>query len=660
MNGLSLETIRALLARRNPQLTQALVEGRYISPDQASQAMLPAPSLGAAVLNGQSTPVASDMVLGPSSLPPIGAQQAPITPYRQPDNFSPPPAPNAVARAAQPYVQTMPYRRHPLQPGPSSESASTASINDQPVGTQSDTVLGPPDTPQVAPGFQRNPLPNFGQIGQALMAPTNPNAPPVDYTSSELNPEVMGQQQAAAARQAPPQIAPLAPETNKPPTPAQQADEAVKGKIITGGGPNDQPVGQGGFSPPPMRTLPARTITTVDPGVFREERGALEQERAGRVGEAQAEVGANQKLAESYGNQAGQEYINQVQAESKARNIRWMGEQHANEMEKDRKELEQSGKPDYNRLFRGRPVIGLLAAIAQGFGAAGAALTHGPNSAAQIIQDRIDRDVGEQRADYERKKESAAAKNSIFAEKMKLLGDPNAAEEAAKAHGYMAAGLIAKREATLANSPVLEARATTIDGIMGQKSAEKTAGMQQRLQASMVGGFGAGGVDSKLYVPRAQAVARTEKEADEFRKDGAAYGTLQTVGQKALALRQQLSLAHPYDAYKIHQQLKALQDEAQHAIQETSGFKRLSDKDAQINVGQLGSITAFTPGTSERLQAFLADKQREEQQQYEAGGLSRARSGYRYDLHGQLLPAVSLTGQDYAPPPTLRPSGAVQ
>lgn len=622
MNGLTPETIQALLKRK------------IITPEQAKSATPQVRSPAGAVLNGQPTNVAGDAVLG-SPLPPIGSGQSPITPYRPPQQPVPQP-PNASV---------------PMRPNPSGSPAPTpsgASINGNPVATVGDLDLSP--TAGVPPGFQSHPLPSFAQMGAAMSRPGA--GPPIDYTNPDLQEAGIAAQQAPQAPQAPsgpqPQAAPVA-ESKSSPTPADQADVHFRQNAP---GANGNSGGALGIAP--LRTVPAHTVSLVDPEVASQERRGLEQESSGRVGEAQGDVGANESAAKTYGNQAGQEMVNEVQANSKARHIRWIGDQHAKEMETDRLEL-QKAKPDYNRVFRGRPLLGAMAAIAQGFGAAGSALTHSPNQAANILSDFVDRDVAQQRADYEQKKESLAAKQSIYAEKMKLLGDPNAAEEAAKAHGYNAMTLLAKREATLANSPVLQARVTTTEGLMGQKIAEKTAAMQQRVQAATVGGMGnGGGVKSDLYVPRAGGSAKTEAEATELRKAGGAYATLETTGKRALALRAQLTpafvAAHPVETYNIHKELGALQAEAQHSVQEISGFRRLSDKDAQINVEQLGNMTGWSPGTSERLQQFLGDKKREEQQTYEARGVDRGVSGYRRDAQGNIVPAVALTGEHYEAP----------
>jgi hypothetical protein len=619
MNNLSPQTIQMLLARRDPGTIQAMVQRGIISPQMAQQAMQTPPQ-GAGAMAPPA--VAGDAVLGgqPQAMTPIGASLPPLAPPKQ---------------------RVPAYGMTPA----SSASPAPAVLDGMPVSTVGDLNLGSSLAgPQAGAGGAPPPAgSSFLDIGKRLVGwPQTPTSP--------LDPSM---QQAEAAGQAP---APAAP--NAPPTPTQQADKAqLPFRDPNAGASNQQPAGL-----PPPRMVGARTVQTVDPSVYQREMQGTEEEKAGRLAENQAQADAATKQAETLGNMAGQEYINQFQEESKARKLRSAYEDHAASMEQDRLEMAKA-QPDYNRVFRGRPVLGALAAVAQGLGAAGAALTHTPNTAAQILADFVDRDVAQQKAAYEQKKESMQAKNSIFAEKMKAMGDPNAAEEAAKAHGLQAISLLAQREAAKSGSAEFKARATTIAGLLDQGSAQHQAAMEQRLQAGIVGGVGSS-VNSDLYVPRAGGVATSKEQRDKLVNDGSAYGTLQTLGQKALALRQQLTAPnvalHPVQTYEIHRELQALQSEMQHAVQETSGFKRLSDRDAKINIEQIGNVTGWAPGTSERLKSFLGDKQREEQQMYEAEGIHKAQSGYRYDARGQIVPGVALTGQDYRPPPTVSPAGQVR
>jgi hypothetical protein len=666
VNGLSPETVQMLLARRNPELTQALVRARHATPEQAAASMgqqqqIPqgyAPADAAkpppAVLNGQPTAVAGDAVLAP-----LGSGQSPITPYHAPDSYNPLPYGNSQAQIP-PVGVTVTRKRHPggnsaapmdtrdlAHVTAEAEAAPSASINDQPAGTQGDTVIGPPQPQPPKPGFFGMNLPSFGQMGSSLSQGfgTPAQGPQIDYTNLQEG-SAEGPTGSAPAPRLPPSV-PVAPppptqaeKPQGPPTPGDVADAHFRQNAPGGGG------GMGDL--PPAQVMPAHTLHLLDPATEAAEREGLATEREGRVGEAQADVGANTEQARILGNQAGTEMISQVQEESKARHIRWLGEQHANEMEQDRLEMAKD-KPDYNRIFRGRPVLGIMAAVAQALGAVGSAITHTPNAAAQIIQDRVDRDVMQQRADYEHKKESLQAKSSIFAEKMKLLGDPNAAEEAAKAHGYNAAMLLAKREAANANSPVLQARATTVDGVMQQKIAEKTAAMQQRVQAGIVGGVGAGSLDQKLYVPRAGGVALREKDAEELTQAGAGYAKLESITNRALALRQQIGL-NPIKDVEIFKELHQLQAQAQPAIQETNNFKRLSAEDEKVNSEMLGAITGFSPGTSERLARAQQMWRQQEQEKYKAAGIAKSVEGYSRNARGEVIRKGALTGQNYTPP----------
>lgn len=676
---LSPQTVQMLLARRNPELTRSLVQSGHVSPAQA-QASLAAPG---AVLNGQPTAVAGDAVLGPTSLPPIGAGP-PITPYRDENRHN---------------QQQLPRSDVQMQ-GPGSKGqeapwhATGATLNDRPVDTVGDLPLGSSEQPQdprflqalQAQGLQAPPPPS---APNPLAVQLQPGAPPSQQPPLQGLPLGLTapMPQRPAARESPaavqdmlsgggaintkpesPQVAQhrLASMGVKPPTPAAQADKAVFADTTSQGG--------GAAAVAPLRPVPAHTLSLVDPAVAAQEQAGIAGERAGRVGEAEAEVGANRKLAETYGNQAGQEMIHEVEANAKARNLRRLSDEHAQSMEADRQAM-GSAKPDYNRLFRGRPVLGFLGAVAQAFGAVGASITHGPNHAAQILQDRVDRDVAEQRAEYEHKKDSLQAKHTIFAEKMKLLGDPNAAEDAAKAHGYNAITLLAKREATLANSPVLESRIQTISGLMDQKMAEKNAAMTQRVQAGYAGGLGAGagGISAK-------------DQADIFKDPmtGESFRARNDVSRKALAESSQTTdivsdLAQKYAA--AIEKLNVVDKvggkvglnsvnmaEATTIYNDLQSITRKAQKDgvwrkAQVPLFEhnIAPPTRLIGGQGPAQAAKIADMARAAHQAImQAEAPLPVKTGWGRDAHGQVVPTASYTGSEYRPPARLPERGQVQ
>ena len=656
MNGLTPETLQLLVQRKilTPEQAQKAIAAQAQSQQQAG-----------AVLNGQPTNVAGDAVLGTqgnlgSGLPAIG-RPVDITNNMMPPSSMMRPEPSA---------------------SPAPPSTAPASLNGQPVDTVGDLSLAPPKgglpqgpqgfsqalgaqglalpsappppqsplTLQMQPGSQLPPATPFQPFPSAPTAPPKPESlqsvrntfansgaimPPGQFEDPSL---IQSRMTKAGA---------LPPPKAQPPTPAQQADLHFRQNT-----PSGSQSGQGS-SIPMGQVNPAHTVSLVDPEVSALERQGLGEERAGRVGEAQGAADAVPAEAQALGNQAGSEMIGQVGEESKARHLRWLGEQHAQEMDKDRLELEKA-KPDYNRVFRGKPVMGFLAAIAQGFGAVGAGLTHGPNYAANIISDFVDRDVAQQKADYEHKKDSLAAKQSIYAEKMKLLGDPNAAEEAAKAHGYNATMLLAKREAALANSPVLQARVTSTAGLMDQKIAQATSAMQQRVQSSVMGAGGANPKtqDQKLFVPRAGGFALREKDAQELGEAGSGYAKIDSLTKEALALHQQIGL-NPVKDYEIYKRLHQIKNELQPAVQETNNFKRLSAEDEKINADMIGGIDSIMPGAADRVAKFRADKLAEEQTKYATAGVGKGAEGYTRNAAGEIVRAGRLAGEDYRAPRSL-------
>ena len=91
----------------------------------------------------------------------------------------------------------------------------------------------------------------------------------------------------------------------------------------------------------------------------------------------------------------------------------------------------EAAEVDPSRRFSGGSKVG--AAIAMALGAMGAALSRGPNTAMQIIQSEIERDVAAQRANIDKKRGAVGMLGNELAMARDILGDEDAAIAAAKA-----------------------------------------------------------------------------------------------------------------------------------------------------------------------------------------------------------------------------------
>ena len=82
-----------------------------------------------------------------------------------------------------------------------------------------------------------------------------------------------------------------------------------------------------------------------------------------------------------------------------------------------------------NQFYEDRGTGGkIMAALAIGLGAFGASQTGGPNMAAKIISDAIDRDIDTQKANLQNKQQGAQAKRTAYSMVLEKVGDERAAE----------------------------------------------------------------------------------------------------------------------------------------------------------------------------------------------------------------------------------------
>lgn len=196
-------------------------------------------------------------------------------------------------------------------------------------------------------------------------------------------------------------------------------------------------------------------------------------------------------------------------------------------------EAEKKVNPDQYWDDNGGTGARIFAALAVALGQFGASLTGGSNTAMQIIQSNIDRNIKAQQANIDNAGQTLARRRSLYAQNLEALGDPNQAYLATKAQyldrvktqlGEQYASIGAKR-----NEAAYHDMLGKINDEQGKiyNDYAKLAGDKLTLQSTerfVPGGMaGAGGVKERnaLYVPTLGGYARDAETARKLNEQGA-------------------------------------------------------------------------------------------------------------------------------------------
>lgn len=109
----------------------------------------------------------------------------------------------------------------------------------------------------------------------------------------------------------------------------------------------------------------------------------------------------------------------------------------------------------------------ISAAIGLALGGFGAAMTHTPDVAAQLITDAINRDVDAQKANYYAKSQALSNRYSAFKVNADLFNNDQVARQAALVNGLTVAKMNVDAATQLAQGPVALARAQQLSGQLG-------------------------------------------------------------------------------------------------------------------------------------------------------------------------------------------------
>lgn len=416
--------------------------------------------------------------------------------------------------------------------------------------------------------------------------------------------------------------------------------------------------GGGGLSGMKPTIVPAHAVSTVSPKTRELEEKGLAEERRGAEEGLTAEVGAKEQEADLLKAQSIDATIQQSEERTRARDLRAKIGAHYDEMAKLDREAGE-GKIIADRRSTGQRIAG---AIAQAFGAFGASMTHSQNGASAIIDKFLERDVEEQKANLATKRADIEGKKNILREKMALLGNPLAAEEAARAHSARSMALLAQSNAAAAQVPSIKAKWNAVAGLADQKAAEANAKMEHWMQTTAVGGTG--GISEKEQgrifkdpMSGRSYVARTEEGRKKLTDSAAATRQIQELAQQYAQQAQGLDILDKF-GHKIGINSEAMA-RATTTYNEITSIARKQQHDGvwKPSESELIANTLAPPdkivGNQAAAQAAEIAKHAADAHQntMDAEDVLPVREGWGYNAKGQLEPRAAYTGERYSPPP---------
>lgn len=348
-----------------------------------------------------------------------------------------------------------------------------------------------PGSPLIGPGgapAQPQHMPDSWALTKKALAP-NPDAPNIDYTSPELSGG--GDSAIASTRHIAPEAQPGA--QAQAPAPPQPPDMS---KVVpTAGGQPQQ--GAQGPNVAPARIQPAGWTNTMAPQERAQMAAGQANELAGIRGGAEAKSSELANEADIRKGGYDQVEAQRLRDQSEFEKQTTAGQNVLKGIEARRAAYEDK-KIDPNHFYKNKStaqVIGL--AIAQGMGTFGQLMTGSrSNSAMEIIQQAIDRDVDAQRDALSREGKGIEHDQSLYAENLRALGDHQRAAAATRQEMLQGVEYQAKTAALQSGSAEAKANAQQLIGTVQQKQAQELAQWNKYHPAAILGG-GAGGIPEK-------------------------------------------------------------------------------------------------------------------------------------------------------------------
>jgi hypothetical protein len=322
------------------------------------------------------------------------------------------------------------------------------------------------------------------QQGRNLGPATQPSSAPVPYNPQTSTADATPAQQAAAIQQ----------QVRLGHLSGEQASVALAGIAQQKNTPKPDMAKVQAFQPPSaavppppgaaqMQGTPRPAPSPVGAPTRFEEHMAPEQRKLLEEGRKEEDEGA-QKLAlvQSNAQESQADVYKAAREKAEAPNPEWDELQHQKQAtlahyEELQKNFEKGpNKVDPNHFYASKSTLEKIGlALSLGLGAAGAALSHGENSAQKIVDAAINNDIQAQTVNIENRREGLKNAQGLLAEKWRMFGDKEKGIAAAKQEMYQHADMMAKEMALRSGSQQYLAQYQSWHGQFQQKSAEQDA-----------------------------------------------------------------------------------------------------------------------------------------------------------------------------------------
>jgi hypothetical protein len=350
--------------------------------------------------------------------------------------------------------------------------------------------------------------PQQTELANALRGPAQPsvlsnpnltaqNAPPADNWIG------VGQnaQQAARGGDLPPQYRgvpgfrlqqDLDAQSPPKPTEAPPADQTPKPENVQVAPEPKEGSAAGAEQEPKPVTIPEHWVNTLDP----ESRKALglgqslQLEGTKEQGDVESQ-GAKELYAQAAADQAAQEKRDAIAAQKYEEAGRKL-QTHMGLLQKQG-EMLATAKADPEHFMHSKSTLQKIGlAFAQAASTFGSSITHGPNTAVDMIHSAIDDDIKAQEQNIANSKYGLENSKGLLADEMRLFGDMPTAREATRQMELQAAGAHLDQIARKFASPKIEALNKTLQGEIYKGMAASGAQFNKYVPAQTVGGPGAG------------------------------------------------------------------------------------------------------------------------------------------------------------------------
>lgn len=253
---------------------------------------------------------------------------------------------------------------------------------------------------------------------------------------------------------------------------------APTGDIILSKGPKASPSYDPSFGLSGGGVVPGHTVQTASKGQIAEQTRIDKeaediQRRANEAAARTGEVAAQEKIG-----LAGLIEGQRIEAEKREAQRQSILNQHM-EVQNQMMDDIRSSKIDPNRIFSDAGVGGfkkITAIIGIALGGFAQGLRGGPNTALDIINATIDRDIDAQKSELEKKKGLLGEQRNLYSQKLQQFGDARAAEAASKSDMLAAAQALA--EGHLADAKTDEERARgeqVVNGLQSSRASHDRA-----------------------------------------------------------------------------------------------------------------------------------------------------------------------------------------